>query len=157
MLLRSMPGFCKLIKYLTLRFVKLEVTQSLSSVSATKPGSISVLLILYNKSSAQVLSKVPRCWLGQFGKARVKLRNTCSLARGPDAQLTALRCPQQIVRSPPPNRPPGVHARDILLYYILIQSSHALLKSWAKAVFRRLDTATNLSRPLVDDVALGLL
>ena len=74
MLLRSISGFCKLIKYLRHESVKLEVTQSLSSVSATKPSSISVLLILCNKFSAQILSKVLRCWLGQFGKARVKLQ-----------------------------------------------------------------------------------
>ena len=63
MLLRSMSGFCKLIKYLTLRFVKVEITRSLPSVSAMKPSSFSVLLILCNESSAQMLSKVPRCWL----------------------------------------------------------------------------------------------
>ena len=63
MLLRSIPGFCKLIKYLTLRFVKVEVMRSLSSVSVMKSSSISVLLILCNESNAQMLSKVPRCWL----------------------------------------------------------------------------------------------
>ena len=49
MLLQSMSSLCKLVKYLTFTYVNLEVTQSHYSVSATKPSSTSVLLILCNK------------------------------------------------------------------------------------------------------------